>query len=138
MKKIFLFIFLFTSISFTGWAQKPSVHFTSAIPTTTEIGTVIKVNYKYTATTDMHIFCGINLQEDWTWVSFLGGEGKKHVAGNDVEGSFDILIPKGTKPSAELKEKLNYKINIEMKSLPDYKWIAGDYPATPLNMVISK
>lgn len=135
MKKQFLFLLLTTVISFIGWAQKPSISFTSAMPVSTEIGTVLKVNYKYTATADTNIYCGINLQDDWTWVSFLGGEGKKVHAGTDVEGSFDLLIPKGTKPSADLKDKLNYKINIEMKSLPSYTWIAGDYPATPLNIV---
>ncbi|WP_191963399.1 GDSL-type esterase/lipase family protein [Flavobacterium luteum] len=113
---------------------KPSVVFTSAMPVSTSIGTVLKVNYRYTANKETNIYCGISLLNDWTWVSFVGGEGKKLPAGTDVEGSFDITIPKGTKPSADLKDKLNYKINIEMKSLPDYTWLAGDYPATPLNL----
>lgn len=138
MKKQLFFLLLCVTVSLAGWAQKPSISFTSAMPVSTEIGTTLKVNYKYTATADTNIYCGINLQDDWTWVSFVGGEGKKVTAGTDVEGSFDILIPKGTKPSADLKDKLNYKINIEMKSLPDYTWIAGDYPATPLNIVTSK
>jgi hypothetical protein len=48
------------------------------------------------------------------------------------------LIPKGTTLSAGLKDKLNYKIKIEMKSLPSYTWITGDYPGTPLNIVAPK
>ena len=116
--------------------QKPTVVFTSAMPVNTPIGTVLKVNYKYTSSKETSIYSGINLMNDWTWVSFVGGQGKKIPAGTDVEGSFEIPIPKGTKPTADLKDKMNYKINIELKSLPDYTWLAGDYPATPLNLVV--
>lgn len=119
----------------TPTSQKPTVVFTSAMPVSTPTGSILKVNYKYTSSKEINIYSGINLMNDWTWVSFVGGEGKKFPAGTDVEGSFDILIPKGTKPTADLKDKMNYKINIEMKSLPDYTWLAGDYPATPLNLV---
>ncbi len=119
----------------TPTSQKPNVVFTSAMPVSTPIGTVLKVNFKYTAAKEIYIYSGINLMNDLTWVFFVGGEGKKFAAGTDVEGFFDIPIPKGTKPTADLKDKLNYKINIEMKSLPDYTWLAGDYPATPLNFV---
>ncbi len=138
MKKQLLFLFLCVTISLTGWAQNPTIRISSIIPDNIEVGATLKVNYKYSSDMETNIYCGINLQDVWTWVSFLGGEGKKVAAGTDVEGSFVILIPKGTKPSADLKDKLNYKINIEMKSLPDYSWIAGDYPATPLNIVATK
>ncbi len=121
----------------TPTSQKPTVIFTSAMPVSTTIGTVLKVNFKYTAAKEINIYSGINLMNDWTWVSFVGGQGKKFSAGTDVEGSFDIPIPKGTKPTADLKDKMNYKINIEIKSLPDYTWLAGDYPATSLNLVTS-
>jgi hypothetical protein len=138
MKKTITLLLLFAFTTLSGWAQKPSISFTSAIPVTNEVGTTLKVNYKYTTSTDTNIYCGINLLDDWTWISVLVGEAKKVSAGTDVEGSFDLYIPKGTKPSANLKDKLNYKINIEMKSLPDYSWIAGDYPATPLNILANK
>lgn len=119
----------------TQTSQKPKVVFTSAMPVSTPIGSVLKVNFKYTACKETSVYCGINLMNDWTWVSFVGGEGKKFPAGTDVEGSFEILIPKGTKTTTDLKDKMNYKINIEMKSIPDYTWLAGDYPATSLNLV---
>ena len=138
MKKQILFVLLYTTISFSVWGQKPSISFTKAMPVVTEAGTTLKVNYKYTTTSDKNIYCGINLQDDWTWVSFIGGDGKIVTAGTDVEGSLDILIPKGTKPTADLKGRLNYKINIEMKSLHAFTWIAGDYPATSLNIVAPK
>jgi hypothetical protein len=138
MKKQILIPFLFFFISFMGFSQDSHIKITSAIPENIETGTTLKVNYKYSADKETNIYCGINLLDDWTWVSFLGGDGKNVAAGTDVEGSFDILIPKGTTLSAGLKDKLNYKIKIEMKSLPSYTWITGDYPGTPLNIVAPK
>jgi lysophospholipase L1-like esterase len=116
--------------------EKPSVVFTSTIPNSIEAGTILKVNFRYTAAKEVNINSSINLLDDWTWVSNVGGQDKKFPAGIDVDGSFDILIPKRTKPSANLKDKMNYKIRMEMKSLPEYSWLSGDYPATPLNIVV--
>lgn len=138
MKKQLFFLLLCITISFTGRSQDSYVKITSIIPEKIEVGTTLKVNYKYSADKETNIYCGINLLDDWTWVSFLGGDGKNVAAGTDVEGSFDIFIPKGTTLSADLKDKLNYKIKIEMKSLPNYTWITGDYPATSLNFTTSK
>lgn len=118
-----------------GITEKSSVVFTSVIPENIEAGTILKVSFKYTCAKEVNIFSGISLLNDWTWVSLVGGEGQKFPAGKDVEGSFDIAIPKGTKPSNNFKDKMNYKINIEMKSLPENTWIAGDYPASPLNII---
>ncbi|QBN19571.1 T9SS type A sorting domain-containing protein [Flavobacterium nackdongense] len=136
MKKHLLFWLLFASISLTGWAQ--SVTITSVISTPIAIGTVLKVDYKYTVAADSYIFCGINLQNDWTYISYVAGQGLDlAVAGTDVTGSFNITIPSGTTPTANLTPPQNYKIAIELKSLPTYAWIAGDYPATQLNFTAS-
>lgn len=132
MKKQLLFLLLCASISFNGMAQ--SVTITSVISNPIAVGTVLKVDYKYTVAADSYIFCGINLLNDWTYVSFVAGQGLDlAVAGTDVTGSFNITIPSGTTPTADLVAPQNYKISIEMKSLPSYTWIAGDYPATQLN-----
>ena len=132
MKKQLLFLLLCATISFNGWAQ--SVTITSVISNPVAIGTVLKVDYKYTVAADSYIFCGINLQNDWTYVSYVAGQGLDlAVAGTDVAGSFNITIPSSTTPTANLTAPQNYKIAIEMKSLPTYTWIAGDYPATQLN-----
>lgn len=138
MKKQLFFLLFCMTISFTGWTQNSYLKITSIIPEKIELGTTLKVNYKYSSDKDSNIYCGINLLDDWTWISFLSGEGKNVAAGTDVEGSFDIFIPKGTTLSADLKDKLNYKIKIEMKSLPSYTWITGDYPSTPLNFIATK
>lgn len=136
MKKQLLFLLLCASISFNGMAQ--SVTITSVISNPIEIGTVLKVDYKYTVAADSYIFCGINLLNDWAWISYVAGEGLNlAVAGTDVTGSFNITIPSGTTPTANLTAPQNYKIAIEMKSLPTYTWIAGDYPATQLNFTAS-
>lgn len=132
MKKQLLFLLLCASISFNAWAQ--SVTITSVISNPIPAGTVLKVDYKYTVAADSYIFCGINLLNEWTYVSFVAGQGLDlAVAGTDVTGSFNITIPSGTTPTANLTGLQNYKIAIELKSLPSYTWIAGDYPATQLN-----
>jgi len=132
MKKLVLFLLLCAAISFNGMAQ--SVTITSVIANPIPVGTVLKVDYKYTVAANSYIFCGINLLNDWTYVSFVAGQGLDlAVAGTDVTGSFNITIPSGTVPTANLTGLQNYKISIELKSLPSYTWIAGDYPATKLN-----
>lgn len=132
MKKQLLFLLLGATISFNGWAQ--SVTITSVISNPVAVGTVLKVDYKYTVATDSYIFCGINLLNDWTYVSYVAGQGLDlAIAGTDVTGSFNITIPSGTTPTANLIGLQNYKIAIELKSLPSYAWIAGEYPATQLN-----
>jgi hypothetical protein len=132
MKKQLLFLLLCASISLNGWAQ--SVTITSVISNPVEVGTVLTVDYKYTVAADSYIFCGINLLDDWTYISYVAGEGLNlAVAGTDVTGSFNITIPSGTTPTANLTGLQNYKMAIELKSLPSYTWIAGDYPPTQLN-----
>jgi hypothetical protein len=126
------------SIFLVGFSQDSYVKITSTIPENIEVGTALKVNYKYSSKKETYIYCGIDLLDDWTWVSFLGGDGLNVAAGTNVEGSFDIFIPKEVTLSANLKDKLNYKIKIEMKSLPDYIWIIGDYPPAPLQFSSSK
>lgn len=116
-------------------SEKPSLVFTSTIPEVIETGTVLKVNFKYTSAKEINIYSGINLFNDWTWVSSVGGQGRKFTAGKDVESSFEIAIPKRTKPTADLKDKMNYKINIEMKSVTDNTWLTGDYTTPPLNII---
>jgi hypothetical protein len=136
MKKQLLFLLLCAIISFNGWAQ--SVTITSVISNPVAVGTVLKVDYKYTVAADSYIFCGINLQNDWTYISYVAGQGLDlAVAGTDVTGSFNITIPNGTTPTANLTGLQNYKISIELKSFPSYTWIAGDYPATQLNFTSS-
>ena len=136
MKKQLFFLLLCATISFNGWAQ--SVTITSVISNPIAVGTILIVDYKYTVAADSHIYCGIELQDGWTYVSSVAGQGLDlAVAGTDVTGSFNITIPSGTIPTANLTGTQNYKINIVLKSLPTYTWIAGDYPATQLNFTSS-
>lgn len=129
MKKQLLFIALLV----TSFIKAQSIEFTSDI-STAQIGNTIKVDFKYTVDTVGYIYCGINLLDDWTWVSFLAGaELNPAVAGTDVAGSVTIAIPEGTTPSSSLTGSLNYKINIELKS-STFDWLAGAYPATPINL----
>lgn len=116
MKKQLLFLRLGASISFNVWAQ--SVTITSVLTTPVAVGTVLKVDYKYTVAADSYIFWGINLLNDWTYISYVVGHGLDlTVAGTDATGSFIITIPSGTSPTANLTGLQNYKIVIELKSL---------------------
>jgi rRNA maturation endonuclease Nob1 len=120
-------------------ALVPAVSFTSAFPISTEVGNVLRINYKYTATVKSSLNCSINLLDDWSFVSLVASKNlKPAVVGTDVEGFFDILIPKGTKPTATLTGNLNYKIALELKTLSDNTWLVGNYPAEPLNLVAPK
>lgn len=129
MKKQLLFIALLV----TSFIKAQSIEFTSDV-TTAEIGNTIKVDFKYTVAADGYIFCGINLLNDWTYVSYVGGgELSPAPAGTDVAGSITFTIPEGTTPSSSLTGALNYKINIELKT-STFDWLAGAYPATPINL----
>ena len=57
MKTKLLFIALFIS----SFLSAQSIEFTSAELTTAEIGSTVKVDYKYTIATDGYIYCAINL-----------------------------------------------------------------------------
>ena len=133
MKKQLFFLSLCASISFNAWAQ--SVTITSVISDPIAVGSVLKVDYKYTVAANSYIYCGIELQDGWTYVSSVAGQGlDPAVAGTDVTGSFNITIPSGTIPKANLTGTQNYKINIVLKSLPTYTFLAGNYPSTELNI----
>ena len=122
-----------TQLNFTPAPPKAAISFTSVLPTSTEIGTVLSVNYKYTAVATGKIYCGISLFNDFTFASFIAGEGLDPVvAGTDVAGTFNITIPNGTVPTAILSGLENYKINIELRDSSN-NFLAGAYPETPLN-----
>ncbi len=133
IKKTILTSALFFLFFFACYSQDTYVKITSDIPENIPVGKTLKVDYVYSSDKETNISCGINLLDKWEWVSFVGGKDKNLPAGKDIVGSFEIFIPKGTKLTANLKDELNYKIKIEMKSLSDKQWITGDYPKTALN-----
>lgn len=126
-----IFTFFFTNLML---AQ--SINFTSSTLTTAEIGSTITVNYQYTSSVSGQIYCGINLLDDWTWVSLVAtAQLNPAPAGTNVTGSFQLTIPAGTTPTANLTGALNYKINIELKN--GSVWLAGDYPPNQINLTPS-
>lgn len=135
MKKQLLFLILTLSFSITINAQ--SISFTSAELTTAEIGSTVTVDYKYTIAADGYIYCAIELLDDWTWnANVASAELTTAVAGTDVTGSFDLTIPDDITLTADLTGNLNYKLKIELKQNPS-DWLAGQYPATQINMTAS-
>jgi hypothetical protein len=133
MKKKIFFIALCLCVSTFLNAQ--SVKFTSTAKlTTAKTGTIMTVNYKYTVPTDGKISCGINVLDNWTYVSNLVNLSTSVTAGTNVTGSFKLNIPKGAKLSSDLKGNFNYKIMIELRKKSGGDWLAGDYPATPIEI----
>jgi len=133
MKKTFL-TFLFGTIIVINQVKAQSIEFTSAELTTAEIGSTVKIDYKYTIAADGYIYCAIELLDDWTWnADVASAELNPAVAGTDVTGSFDLVIPDDITPTADLTGNLNYKLKIELKQDPS-TWLAGQYPATQINM----
>lgn len=131
MKKQLLFLLLCTTISINSQAQ--SISFTSALPTSTEVGTNLTINYKYTIASPGYIYCGVELQNDWAWISTVGSAQLDPApAGTDRTGSFSIFIPNNTPLTTSLSGNQNYKIKIELKN-SSYVWLTGDYPPTRLN-----
>jgi hypothetical protein len=130
---------LFIALLVSTFINAQSIEFTSAELTTAEIGTTIKIDYKYTIAADGYIYCAINLLNDWTWTAeVVGVELANATAGTDVTGSFDLTIPEATTASVDLTGNLNYKINIELKQTPEQStWLAGQYPGTQINLTAS-
>jgi hypothetical protein len=133
MKTKLFFIALFIS----NFLSAQTIEFTSAELTTAEIGSTITVDYKYKIAADGYIYCAIELLDDWAWsANVASAELTTAVAGTDVTGSFDLTIPEGTTPTADLTGNLNYKLKIELKQNPS-DWLAGAYPATQINITAS-
>lgn len=135
MKKQLLFLAIFASISFTALAQ--SITITSVLPSSIQVGTNLKVNYKYTNAAPGYIYCGLELLNDWFWAATVGSaELNPAPAGTDVTGSFDIFIPNDTALTSSLTGNQNYKIKIELKNAA-FNWLAGDYPSQQFNLTPS-
>lgn len=133
MKTKLLFITLFIS----SFLSAQSIEFTSAELTTAEIGSTVKVDYKYTIASDGYIYCAIQLLDDWTWsANVVEAELDPAIAGTDVTGSFNLTIPEGITPTSDLTGNLNYKIRIEIKQDRN-TWLAGKYPETQINLTAS-
>lgn len=131
MKKKLLFI----ALCVTTFLNAQSIEFTSAELTTAEVGSTITVDYKYTVAADGYIYCGISLQDDWSWTAEIASaELVNAVAGTDVTGSFNLIIPAETELTSNLTGNFNYKIYLELKQNPS-NWLSGAYPSTWIDLV---
>ena len=125
MKKQLLLLLLFAIFSFNGWTQ--SISFTS-VPTSTTVGTNLVVNYKYTAATTGKVtfFIGkYGVTDPWDFISDVAYAETPAVVGTDVTGSFTVLIPNGTTPTANLTGNQNYRFKLELWDASNV-WLAGD------------
>jgi hypothetical protein len=134
MKKTLLTLMI--AFSTIANAQDPSINFTSTL-TEAEIGSTITINYEYTIPSDGNIYCAINLYNEYTWESMVAdGVLSPATAGTNVSGSFQFTIPEGATQTSELSDPFNYKLVIELSD-SNWNWLAGDYPATEINLAES-
>jgi Secretion system C-terminal sorting domain len=115
--------------NFTSTGVVPAISITS-IPTSTQVGTNLVVDYKYTIAADGKIAIAITkngLVNEWDYISTVGFlELNPAVAGTDVTGTFTVPIPSGTTPTMALTGIQNYRIKIELLKA-DGGFLAGKY-----------
>lgn len=128
--KLFILLAMF---SFSTTFQAQSIEFTSDL-TEAEIGSTVTVDYKYTLDNDGYIYCAIELQDGFDYVSTVDdAELNPAPAGSETTGSFTLTIPESTTPASELTGDRNYKIKIELKN-SSFDYLTGDFPNTEINL----
>lgn len=114
---------------FTSAVVVPAISIVS-IPTTTQVGTNLVVDYKYTIATDGKVKFNITKNggvNAWDFISIIASiERSPAVAGTDVTGTFTVPIPVETAPTSSLTGNENYRIKIELLKADD-TWLVGNY-----------
>ncbi len=127
MKKTITLVLLFAITSFSGWAQSISI---TNISPSVQAGNTLTVQYKYTSASPCRVSCGVYLMSGefgWTWVStVVWTEVNPAPAGTNLTGTFNLVIPGNTTPSANLTGTQNYKVQPVLSNLAG-GWLAGDY-----------
>ena len=114
----------------------PSISVTT-LPNSTQAGSNLIVNYKYTAAAAGKITAvvtkngGVNDYDFISTVAFTQLD--PAVAGTDVTGSFTLAIPASTTPTASLTGNENYRIILELKDASN-NWLAGNYDTVNYNI----
>ena len=99
------------------------------------MGTEIAVHYKYTATISGKVtfFISKNGGDNaWDYISTVAYSENTSSVGNDLKGSFTVLIPAETTPTSALIGNHNYRIKLELKDSSN-TWLAGDYSTVGYN-----
>jgi len=120
---------------FTSAGVVPAISFTS-IPSSTQAGTNLVVDYKYTSAASGKVKISVTKNggaNDWSFISAVAfAELSPAVAGTDVTGTFTIPIPVETAPTSSLTGNENYRIKIELFKADD-TWLVGDYSTINYN-----
>ena len=116
----------------------PSISVTS-IPTSSQAGTNLVINYKYTAASAGKVSAvvtkngGVNAYDYISTVAF--DQLDPAAPGTDVTGSFTLAIPANTTPTASLTGNENYRVILELKDASD-NWLAGNYDNLNYNVTV--
>ena len=108
----------------------PAVSFT-AVPASTQVGTNLVVNYKYTSpSAGSKVAISVTKNggaNPWDYISTVSYmELDPAAAGTNVTESFTVAIPADTTPTAGLTGNQNYRVTLELKDAGGL-WLAGDY-----------
>lgn len=134
MKTQLLYLFLFTSISFNGWAQSISVTSVNPDPSQVDSDLTINISYSTTNANDI-IYIGLELKNsDGSWAATIAETTINPVgsSGTDIATSATITIPASAEPSADLTGGQYYELKTELNMEAWAGWLAGDYPAMTL------
>lgn len=122
-----------------GITAIPAISIT-AIPTGTQVGTNIVVDYKYTLDAPGRVRFNITKNGGATPSTFISTVANAVVnpaaAGTDVTGTFSLLIPANTIPTSSLIGNENYRVKIELYKA-DNTFIIGDYSNINYNFIES-
>lgn len=121
---------LYTPFEITqGTVVQTAVSITS-IPISTEVGTNLVVNYKYSSPSaggkvaiNISKNGGVNASD---YISNVIYAETPTVAGNNVTGTFTLAIPNDTTPTGKLTGNQNYRIKIELYDASN-TFLAGNY-----------
>lgn len=123
-----------TEINITPATVTPTISFTGTPLTTAQIGTNVSVGYQYSLAAPGQIYCSIEKRDNlnaWAGTiieSFLDPV----VAGSNVAGNLNLLIPNSAVPTASLTNGENYKIKIELRNSAG-GYLAGVFPSSTIN-----
>ncbi len=110
----------------------PAISFNPA-PTSTQVGSDLIVNYKYSLGYAGKVKCKIELYNGWTWLAGVGYTEVAVSSGTNQTGSLNVPIPGGTTPRANLESGQNYRVILELTTASDV-WLVGDYSIGDYNL----
>ncbi len=131
---------LYTPFEITQGIAIPTAVSITSIPLSTEVGTNLVVNYKYTSpSAGGKVAINISKNGGTNASDFISNviyAETPTVAGTNVTGTFTLAIPSDTTPKKDLTGNQNYRIKIELYDAAS-NFLAGNYDNINYNFTTS-